>query len=506
MAFSANFHRLLLSRGERAGSLNPRGRLFRLLILCLLQLFRSHQAFGNSVLTHEAIIDAEWEDHIQPLLVARFSRATAQQLHAAQACACGGSVIQDMGYHPFGSRVFSQLTLYVRSGYFVQALFNESRDVNDYAFALGALSPYVADIEGHSIAVNRSVGLLDPALHKKYGNSVTWEESAWAHSLTEFGFDTLEVVAHRLPAYICSWTIRTLRERYESDVEPEKLQVVSIVPRVRIIGEGLALYGRGRKHELPLASIRKLSLEENLPGFLLLPRRFRKLQFEGLEINVTHSQHQRENRNQVERNGRRLYPFVIDEVTADGTVLNIFPRRPDKPPHIFCITKLNLHSAGIRQAMGFRATLTNPTPPKLIESTGKFGPWVADDPGKTPVSGSYTFRNAEDSNVASDFHGCFLMRDGVMTFPELAFSLPGSLVNLHGSYAPASEQLDFQGALSLQEATVSQTTPGLKSFLLKAVDPLFEKNGAGTTLPLNITGTPDHLSFKLDIRRAILRR
>jgi hypothetical protein len=97
------------------------------------------------------------------------------------------------------------------------------------------------------------------------------------------------------------------------------------------------------------------------------------------------------------------------------------------------------------------------------------------------------------------------MRDGVMTFPELTFSVPGSLVNLHGSYSLASEQLDFQGTLSL-EARVSQTTTGLKSFLLKAIDPLFEKSGAGTVLPLNITGTPDHPSFKLDIRRAILGR
>ena len=198
MAFSANFQRFLLSRGEKAGDLNPRSRLLRLLILCLLLLFQSHQAFGYSVLTHEAIIDAEWEDHIKPLFVARFPRATAQQLHEAQAYAYGGSVIQDMGYYPFGSRFFSHLTHYVRSGYFVQALFNESRDINDYAFALGALSHYVADIEGHSIAVNRSVGLLYPALHKKYGDSVTWEESPWEHSLTEFGFDTLEVVAHHV--------------------------------------------------------------------------------------------------------------------------------------------------------------------------------------------------------------------------------------------------------------------------------------------------------------------
>ena len=103
-----------------------------------------------------------------------------------------------MGYYPFANRFFSHLTHYVRSGDFVQALFEESRDINEYAFALGALSHYYADIEGHFIAVNRAVPLLYPELHRKYGNRITWEDSPWAHSLTEFGFDTLEVMAQHV--------------------------------------------------------------------------------------------------------------------------------------------------------------------------------------------------------------------------------------------------------------------------------------------------------------------
>jgi len=158
------------------------------------------------VLTHEAIIDAEWDDQIKPLLLERFPNATPEQLREAHAYAYGGCVIQDMGYYPFGSRFFSHLTHYVRSGDFVQALFEESRDINDYAFALGALSHYVADIQGHSLAVNRAVPLLYPALRNKYGDWMTWEESPWAHSLTEFGFDTLEVVAgHVAPQKYHEW-------------------------------------------------------------------------------------------------------------------------------------------------------------------------------------------------------------------------------------------------------------------------------------------------------------
>ena len=490
------------------------------------------------------------------------------------------------------------------------------------------------------------------------------------------------VLSTRLSPYIRSRTIKALRERYESDVAFKKLDVLSVFPEVRVRGEGLVLRYKGRKDVPPLASIRRLSVEGSLLGFLRSSRRFRRLELDGLEINVTHGQELSEDRSRAKKKSRHLYPFVIAEVVADGTVLKVFPRRPDKPPHTFNISKLGLRSAGIGQAMSFRATLTNATPPGLIESTGKFGPWQVDDPGETPVSGSYTFQNADLSvfggiagilssegkyegvldrievqgetdtpdfavkisgnrvhlktefkaivdgtdgdtllqqvtahfltttlvckggvvgktgvpgktvsldvttsdgrledlirisakserppvvgdvslntnlvlppgnqeiheklrldgqfrvrqaqftpeveqkvealsrrgrgvkngpdyeNVASNFKGHFRLKNAVMTFPELTFSVPGALVTLHGSYALTSEQLDFHGTLRLQ-AKVSQTTAGIKSFLLKPVDPLFEKSGAGTVLPLNITGTRDHPSFKVDIRRAIFKR
>ena len=484
-----------------------------------------------------------------------------------------------------------------------------------------------------------------------------------------------------LSLYIRSWTVKALRERYESDIAFQRLEVLSVFPEVRVSGEGLVLRYKGRKDVPPLASIRKLSVQGSLLGFLRSPRHFRKLELDSLEINVTHSQEQREDQKKKPR--RHLYPFVIAEVVANGTVLNAFPRRSDKPPHIFNISGLSLRSAGVGQAMSFRATLTNPTPPGLIESTGKFGPWQADDPGKTPVSGTYTFRHAdlsvfhgitgilssegkyegaldrievqgetdtpdfsvkisgnpvhlrtefnaivdgtdgdtllqpvtahflsttlickggvtgkkgvpgktvsldvttssgrledlirisspgekppvvgdvslhtklvippgnqeiheklrldgefqvrqarftapevqqkvnalsrreqgvknaqEDEYQASNFQGYFRLKNAIMTFPRLSFSVAGALVSLHGSYGLTSEQLDFHGALRLR-AKVSQTTTGIKSFLLKAVDPLFERHGAGTVLPLNITGTRDHPSFKVDIRRAIFKR
>jgi hypothetical protein len=148
---------------------------------------------GYSVLTHEAIIDAAWKDSIAPLLLCRFPDATPEELLQAHAYAYGGAIIQDLGYYPFGSKFFSDLTHYVRSGDFVLALIEESNDLNEYAFALGALSHYAADTSGHEIATNRAVAIMYPGLAKKYGPVVTYQEKPSAHMKVEYGFDVDQV-------------------------------------------------------------------------------------------------------------------------------------------------------------------------------------------------------------------------------------------------------------------------------------------------------------------------
>jgi hypothetical protein len=148
---------------------------------------------GYSVLTHEAIIDAAWKDGIEPLLLKRFPNATPEDLLQAHAYAYGGAIIQDLGYYPFGNKFFSDLTHYVRSGDFVLALIEESSDLNEYAFALGALAHYAADNAGHRLATNHAVAILYPGLEKKYGPVVTYEEKPSAHMKVEYGFDVDQV-------------------------------------------------------------------------------------------------------------------------------------------------------------------------------------------------------------------------------------------------------------------------------------------------------------------------
>src|SRR5580693_7927583 len=162
----------------------------------LIVLLCSTVSSAYSVLTHEEIVDLLWTDEIRPLLLKRFPVLSEDQLKEAHAYAYGGAVIQDLGYYPFGSKEFSNLVHYVRSGDFVHELLLESQDFDEYAFALGALSHYAADIAGHP-AVNQSVAIEFPKLRAKFGKSVRYAQDKTAHLKTEFGFDMVQVAKNR---------------------------------------------------------------------------------------------------------------------------------------------------------------------------------------------------------------------------------------------------------------------------------------------------------------------
>jgi hypothetical protein len=167
-------------------------------IACLALLIISPTiSYGYSVLTHEAIVDSLWDGSIQKMLLERFPETTPEELEQAHAYVYGGCIIQDMGYYPFSSRIFSDLTHYVRSGDFIVALLREAQDLNEYAFALGALSHYAADDNGHRLGTNVAVPILYPDLRRRFGKEVTYWDDPLSHLRTEFGFDVLQVAQGR---------------------------------------------------------------------------------------------------------------------------------------------------------------------------------------------------------------------------------------------------------------------------------------------------------------------
>ena len=169
------------------------GKLISVVIVAALLI--PSRAPAYSVLTHEATIDTVWDSAIKPLLLARYPNTSIDALNEARAYAYGGSVIHDLGYYPFGSKFFSNLLHYVRAGDFVEAMIRNANDVNELAFALGALSHYASDNMGHPVATNRAVPMIYPKMRQEFGNNVTYEDSPKRHILVEFSFDVVHVAA-----------------------------------------------------------------------------------------------------------------------------------------------------------------------------------------------------------------------------------------------------------------------------------------------------------------------
>ena len=148
-----------------------------------------------SVIAHLGAVDACWNQQIVGLLRQRYGRLTTEQSNEARSYAYGGALIQDLGYYPFGSHLFTDLTHYVRSGDFVESLIRDARDPDEYAFALGALAHYAFDNTGHPEAVNRAVPIMYPKLRAKVGPRALYVDSPSRHLMVEFAFDVLQVAS-----------------------------------------------------------------------------------------------------------------------------------------------------------------------------------------------------------------------------------------------------------------------------------------------------------------------
>jgi hypothetical protein len=486
------------------------------------------------------------------------------------------------------------------------------------------------------------------------------------------------IVIVRFQPVARQYVISTLQERYKSEVELGNFQI-SLFPLVHATGDNLVLRWGGRKDLPPMIEIRRFTIEARFVGFFRYPRRIRKLTLEGLQLHLPPKSAQPR---EAGGNSSAAVSFVLEEVVADGTTLQTLPSDPKKLPLTFDIRQLTLHTVGKGVPMIFHALLDNAKPPGLIHSDGQFGPWDSDEPGGTPVSGRYTFQDADlsvfkgirgtlssqgnyhgeldridvqgttdvpdfalttgdrpmhlrtefaatvdgtngntdlhpvrallgkaafeiqgsiernalethkeidlqasakgtpledflrlaikgpkppmtgkiafdtkvkippgetpvvqrlqldgafaldgvrftsaevqakiaslshhaqgepgdtdNNDVFAKFGGQFRLTNGMLRLPQLRFEVPGAHVSLDGQYELPSGKIDFTGTAKL-DATVSQMATGLKHVLLKPVDPLFKRDGAGTVLPIRISGTRGSPSFKLDIGRVIKR-
>jgi AsmA-like C-terminal region len=483
----------------------------------------------------------------------------------------------------------------------------------------------------------------------------------------------LWIAGRSLSPLVRSRAIAASEKYFDGQVKFATLNI-AFTPEPVISGTDLTVSLSGHPSEPALISIKRFSARVGLIGVLRHPIHLSALYLDGLRITIPRGPAAHPER---DLSGKKGAPaLLIDYAKADGATLIILPKKEGSDPLEFDLHKLTLRGAGGDGEMTFQAALTNAKPPGEIRTTGKFGPWQAEDPRATPVSGKYEFSRADlsvfkgiegtlsskgsfqgklenidvsgetdtpnfglkisgnrfdlktqfqatvdgtdgntylhpvsgqfghssveaqgkveglpgsgktvaldatvnsgrledmlrlavsgqpamtgtvsfhsnlvippakediaeklrmdgtfnagsalfsnsqaqekvddlskrgeghpkdpDQTVASNFSGQFHLDGGIIHFQKLGFSVPGVSVQLDGTYGLETSKLDFQGTARL-EAKLSQTTTGLKSFLLKAADPFFDKGSSHAVIPIKIGGTPTSPSFGLDLKGA----
>jgi hypothetical protein len=191
--------------------------------------------------------------------------------------------------------------------------------------------------------------------------------------------------------------VRTLNEHLDAQVELDAFEVRTF-PTLRIHGDGLRLRLKDQQNSSPFIEARHFEVSGGLFGMLHRQRRFTSVELEGLRITIPPrtSDDQDAGKKAV---ATAAGPVLIDHVVARDAQLIIQPRDPDKDPKIWAIHNLAIESVGFNRSMPFTATLTNPIPTGEITTQGSFGPWMNGDPGRTPLSGRYSFDHADLSTI-----------------------------------------------------------------------------------------------------------
>jgi len=221
------------------------------------------------------------------------------------------------------------------------------------------------------------------------------------------------ILGRRFEPYIHAQAVQYLSKRFDSDVELQALHIrMPKMSTLRVLllrghgavaevdGEGLSLRYHGRRDLPPILRIQKLSFSVDLGTLFDTPKKVPLVTMDGVEIHIP----PRDERPGLSGGGAQQpqpdtqnsqSSVLIQEILIRNAALEIMPRNRRKVPLREGIESLRLDSVGRGVPMRYDASLTNSKPPGKIHATGKFGPWSADQPGDTPVTGKYVFEHAD---------------------------------------------------------------------------------------------------------------
>ncbi len=314
------------------------------------------------------------------------------------------------------------------------------------------------------------------------------------------------------------WVIHSLSDHFESRVELASLRVTGF-PHLGVAGEDLTIYFHDRTDVPPLIHVDKFSFDLGLIALLRLPNHISSAKIESMTITIPPRGGKKASKSgSPEKKSNVLSALIVDEVICKNTVLITLPRKPDpgkpqKEPLEWDIHDLDLHDAGIDKPFRFHGTLTNGKPKGEIDTRGDFGPWDLDDPGATPVSGSYKFTDADLGpfpgiagilSSTGKFTGELskLQVNGETDTPNFSLDKVGKPVPLHTEFSATVDGTNGDTLLHPVRATL------IRSLIIADGSVINEPGHVGHRIELDV-GAPDAriqdiLSLAMDSEPPIL--
>jgi len=264
--------------------------------------------------------------------------------------------------------------------------------------------------------------------------------------------------------------IATLADRLDSEVELQSFSVDTF-PTVHITGTGLTIRHKGRRDVPPLVAVDAFAMDGGLIGLFSRPRHFRTVSLKGLKVNIPPGGLKRAPKTSDSTPSDEGSPaaIVVDLLEAQDAALALIPKREGKEPKVFAVHRLTMKPLGRAQTMTFEASITNPIPKGLVKATGTFGPWSREDPGQTPLTGRYTFADADLTPIKGiagtlTSKGSFdgqLDRIGVQgetDTPNFRLDVSGTPVPLHTRFEAVVDGTDGDTYLNAVSASFLKTS------------------------------------------------
>jgi hypothetical protein len=258
------------------------------------------------------------------------------------------------------------------------------------------------------------------------------------------------------------WVIAQLQQRFDSEVDLDELHV-KLFPQMGVYGEGLSIRYHNRRDLPPMFRVQRFSFNLGVLGILRAPRHIAGIYVENMTITIP-------------PRGEKALPFrakpipsvIVGEIVCNDTDLIIVPKTEGKDPLDFDIHDLVLQSVGPGKPFDFRGNLTNAKPKGEIATRGTFGPWDADIPGDTAVTGSYKFTDADlgpfpgiagTLSSTGDYHGQLNQIEvaGKTDTPNFSLDPVGHPVPLHTDFSATVNGTDGDTYLHPVRATLGRS-------------------------------------------------